>query len=47
MNKITLINNIEKMVSELESTIKTLEQQSKSQKDLWKETKKYKKLLTS
>jgi hypothetical protein len=41
MNKITLINNIEKMVGELESTIKILEQQSKSQKDLWKETKKY------
>jgi heme oxygenase len=44
MNKITLINNIEKMVSELESTIKILEQQSKSLKHSWKETQKKKDL---
>ena len=44
MNKITLKQDIHKLVTELESTIKILEQQSKSLKDSWKETQKKKDL---
>jgi hypothetical protein len=38
MNKQQLKGEIHKLVSELELTIKTLEQQSEAQKQLWKET---------
>ena len=44
MNKFTLKQDIHKLVTELESTIKILEQQSKSLKDSWKETQKKKDL---
>jgi molecular chaperone GrpE (heat shock protein) len=40
MKKTKLKGDIHKIVSELELTIKTLKQQSETQKQLWKETQK-------